>query len=81
MLAMVVGGAPFAANPLDGLTFFFEPVQPLAATIVQEFGGGRRARSRTRSTRSPRVLLLSSAFLSFAGWASKQPLKRYGIGV
>ncbi len=32
-------GAPFAANPLDGITFLFEPVQPLAATIVQEFGG------------------------------------------
>ena len=31
--------APFAANPLDGITFLFEPVQPLAATIIQEFGG------------------------------------------
>src|ERR1700719_4646827 len=32
MLAMVSGGRPFAANPLDGLTFLFEPVQPLGAT-------------------------------------------------
>ena len=60
MLAMVSGGRPFAANPLDGLTFLFEPVQPLAATIVQEFGGaddgpGRAARStRSRSCCSSR---------------------------
>jgi phosphate transport system permease protein len=25
------------------------------------------------------VLLVSAIFLSFAGWAAKQPLKRYGI--
>jgi hypothetical protein len=26
------------------------------------------------------VLLVSAMFLSFAGWAAKQPLKRYGHG-
>jgi hypothetical protein len=25
------------------------------------------------------VLLVSAAMLSFAGWAAKQPLRRYGI--
>jgi hypothetical protein len=25
------------------------------------------------------VLLVSATMLSFAGWAAKQPLKRYGI--
>ncbi len=25
------------------------------------------------------VLLVSAALLSFAGWAAKQPLKRYGM--
>ena len=39
MLAMVAGEHAFDANPLDGLTLLFEPVQPLAATILQEFGG------------------------------------------
>ena len=34
MLAMVAGGRGFAANPLDGITFLFEPVRPLAATII-----------------------------------------------
>jgi phosphate transport system permease protein len=27
------------------------------------------------------VLLVSATLLSFTGWAVKQPLKRYGIGV
>ena len=35
MLAMVSGGVIFAPNPVDGLTFAFEPVLPLAAAIVQ----------------------------------------------
>jgi len=39
MLAMVSGGRAFAANPLDGLTFFFEPVRPMAAQIFQESEG------------------------------------------
>jgi phosphate ABC transporter permease protein PstC len=39
MLAMVSGGRAFEANPLDGLTFFFEPVQTLAASIILEYGG------------------------------------------
>ena len=35
MLAMVSGGVIFAPNPIDGPTFVFEPVLPLAAAIVQ----------------------------------------------
>jgi phosphate transport system permease protein len=80
MLAMVSGGRPFAANPLDGLTFFFEPVQPLGATIVQEFGGGTTGPVANTIYAIAAVLLVSAALLSFAGWAVKQPLKRYGIG-
>ena len=81
MLAMVSGGLPFVANPLDGLTFLFEPVQPLAATIVQEFGGQTTGPVASTIYAIAMVLLVSAAFLSFAGWAVKQPLKRYGIGV
>jgi phosphate transport system permease protein len=81
MLAMVSGGRPFAANPLDGLTFFFEPVQPLGATIVQEFGGATTGPVASTIYAIAAVLLFSAALLSFAGWAVKQPLKRYGIGV
>jgi phosphate transport system permease protein len=81
MLAMVSGGSPFAANPLDGLTFLFEPVQPLGATIVQEFGGQTTGAVAHTIYAIAAVLLFSAALLSFAGWAAKQPLKRYGIGV
>jgi len=81
MLAMVSGGRPFAANPLDGLTFFFEPVQPLGATIVQEFGGQTTGPVASTIYAIAAVLLFSAVLLSFAGWAVKQPLKRYGIGV
>ena len=39
MLSMVSGSVGFAPNPLDGLTFFFEPARPLAATIVDNAEG------------------------------------------
>ena len=81
MLAMLSGGSPFAANPLDGLTFLFEPVQPLGATIVQEFGGQTTGAVAHTIYAIAALLLFSAALLSLAGWAVKQPLKRYGIGV
>lgn len=80
MLSMVSGGLPFAANPLDGITFLFEPVQPLAATIIKEFGGQKTGAVPHTIYAIAAVLLVSAALLSFAGWAAKQPLKRYGIG-
>ena len=80
MLAMVSGGRPFAANPLDGVTFLFEPVQPLAATIIQEFGGQSGGPVASTIYAIAAVLLFSAAMLSLVAWAVKQPLKRYGIG-
>ena len=56
MLAMVSGGRPFDANPLDGITFLFEPVQPLAPTIIQNFAGqssGPIAQHDLRDRRRP----------------------------
>jgi phosphate transport system permease protein len=79
MLSMVSGGRGFAANPLDGLTFLFEPVRPLAATIVQESAGLTIGPMSKSLYAMAAVLLVSAALLSFAGWAAKQPLKRYGI--
>ncbi len=82
MMSMVSGSRPFAANPLDGLTFFYEPVQPLAATIFQQSGGGLTIGPITHTIYAmAAVLLVSAVMLSLAGWAVKQPLKRYGIGV
>jgi len=79
MLAMVAGGSAFAANPLDGLTFLFEPVRPLAAEILQESGGLTIGVLSHTLYAIAAVLLVSATLLSFAGWAAKQPLKRYGI--
>ncbi len=81
MLSMVSGSRGFAANPLDGTTFFFEPVRPLAAATIIDYIGrplGRTARLQTLYAIAA-VLLVSSAMLSLAGWAAKQPLKKYGI--
>jgi phosphate transport system permease protein len=81
MLAMLGGGRPFAPNPLDGLTFFYEPIQPLAASIVKEFGDNPNTPIGHTVYAIGAVLLFSAALLSLAGWAVRQPLKRYGIGV
>jgi phosphate transport system permease protein len=79
MLSLVSGSRGFAANPLDGITFLFEPVRPLAATIVQESAGLTIGPMSKTLYAMAAVLLVSAALLSFAGWAAKQPLKRYGI--
>jgi phosphate transport system permease protein len=79
MLYMVGGGRGFAANPLDGLTFFFEPVRPLAATVVANAKGLTIGPLEHVVYAMGAVLLVSAGMLSLAGWAAKQPLKRYGI--
>jgi phosphate transport system permease protein len=79
MLAMVSGGRAFSANPLDGVTFLFEPVRPLAAEILQESEGLTIGPLGHTLYAIGAVLLISAGMLSLAGWAAKQPLKRYGI--
>jgi len=79
MLALVSGGRGFAANPLDGITFLFEPVRPLAATIFQESEGLTIGALAHTLYAIGAVLLVSATLLSFAGWAAKQSMARYGI--
>jgi phosphate transport system permease protein len=79
MLAMVSGGRAFSANPLDGITFLFEPVRPLAATILQNSDGLTIAPVMHTVYAIGAVLLVSAGMLSLAGWASKRQLGRYGI--
>jgi phosphate transport system permease protein len=81
MLAMVSGSSAFAANPLDGLTFLFEPVRPLAATIFQESEGLTIGPVAHTIYAMGAVLLVSATMLSLAGWAAKQPMKRFGVRV
>jgi phosphate ABC transporter permease protein PstC len=79
MLAMVSGSSPFAANPLDGLTFLFEPVRPLAATIFQESEGLTIGPLSHTIYAMGAVLLVSAAMLSLVGWTVKQSLGKYGL--
>jgi phosphate transport system permease protein len=79
MLSMVSGSRGFPANPLDGTTFLFEPVRPLAATIIAYIDGLSVVPLEQTLYAMAAVLLVSCALLSLAAWAVKQPMKRYGI--
>jgi phosphate transport system permease protein len=80
MLSMVGGSRAFAPNVLDGATFFFEPVKPFAAAIIDNFEGLSAPTLSHTLYAFAWVLLVSCALLSLAGWAVKQQMKRYGIG-
>ncbi len=80
MISMVSGGVGFAPNPIDGLIFFFEPSQPLAATLIRNTTEGLSSPPLKHTLYAiAAVLLFSSAMLSVIGWAAKQPMRRYGV--
>ena len=79
MLSMVSGSQGFAPNPIDGLTFIFEPTRPLAATIVDNAEGLSVEPFGQTLYAFAAVLLVSTGLLSLAGWAAKQPMRKYGI--
>jgi phosphate transport system permease protein len=81
MLSMVSGSRGFAANPLDGTTFLFEPVRPLAATIIAYIDGLSVVPLEQTLYAMAAVLLVSCAFLSLAAWVARQPMKKYGMRV
>ncbi|HEY4276939.1 MAG TPA: phosphate ABC transporter permease subunit PstC [Conexibacter sp.] len=77
MLAMVSGSFIWSPNPLDGINFFLEPISPLASTIVGQQEGFSAIPLGQTLYAIAAVLLVSSALLSFAGWAVRQPLRKY----
>jgi phosphate ABC transporter permease protein PstC len=77
MLAMVSGSVGFAPNPADGLVFLVEPSRPIGATIVKNIEELASPPMKSTLYALAAVLLVSAAFLSFAGWAAKQPMKKY----
>jgi ABC-type phosphate transport system permease subunit len=79
MLSMVSGSNAFSPNPVDGPVFFLEPLRPLAATIVDNAGGLSVAPLAQTIYAFAAVLLVSSAALSFAGWAAKRGLRKHGV--
>jgi phosphate ABC transporter permease protein PstC len=81
MLSMVSGSDGFSPNPLDGLTFFFEPLRTYASTVVDNAEGLSVKPFGQTMYAFAAVLLVSSLLLSLAGWAAKQPLKKYGTRI
>jgi phosphate transport system permease protein len=81
MLSMVSGGRGFSPNPLDGVSFLFEPLRPLAATIVENVESLNAPALRSSVYAFALLLLFSSFMLSVGGYLAKQPMKKYGIRV
>jgi phosphate transport system permease protein len=77
MLAMVAGVA-FSPNPFDGLIFLVEPGKPLAPTIITHTDALSSPNGEATLFAIAAVLLFSAAMLSFAGWAAKRSMKKYG---
>jgi ABC-type phosphate transport system permease subunit len=80
MLSMLGGSRGFAPNLLDGFTFFYEPVRPLAATIIDYVDSLSVVPVGQTLYAMAAVLLVSCGLLSLAGWAARQPMKRHGLG-
>jgi phosphate transport system permease protein len=79
MLSMVSGSVGFAPNPLDGATFFFEPARTLAATIVDNAEGLSVKPFGETIYAFAAILLISSFFLSLAGWVARQSMRKYTL--
>ncbi len=79
MLSMVSGSASFAPNPIDGITFLFEPTRPLASALVENVEGLSVVPFGETLFAFAAVLLVSSMFLSLAGFFAKQSMRRYGV--
>ena len=79
MLSMVAGSASFAPNPIDGITFIFEPTRPLASALVENVEGLSVVPFGQTLFAFAAVLLVSSMFLSLAGFVAKQSMRKYGI--
>ena len=77
MIQMVSGGKTFAPKPVDGVTFFFEPLRTLASAIV-DYRDGVSSPALGAAVYGFALLLLFSAFaLSVTGYLVKLPLRKY----
>jgi phosphate transport system permease protein len=79
MLSMVAGSASFAPNPIDGITFLFEPTRPLASALVENVEGLSVEPFGQTLFAFAAVLLVSGMFLSLAGFVAKQSMRKYGV--
>ena len=79
MLSMVSGSVGFSPNPLDGLTFIFEPARPLASAIVEGAEGFSVKPFGETLYAFGAILLLSSLLLSLGAYYAKRPLRKFGL--
>jgi phosphate transport system permease protein len=80
-LSMVSGSRGFSPNPIDGLTYLFEPIRPLAASMVENVDAINAPAVRSSIYAFALLLLLSSLALSLGGYVAKLPMRRQGLRV
>jgi phosphate transport system permease protein len=80
-LSMVSGSRGFSPNPIDGITYIFEPIRPLAASMVENVDAINAPAVRSSIYAFALLLLLSSFALSVGGYVAKLPMRRQGLRV
>jgi phosphate transport system permease protein len=80
-LSMVSGSRGFSPNPVDGLTYLFEPIRPLAASMVENVDAMNAPAVRSSIYAFALLLLLSSLALSIGGYFAKLPMRKQGLRV
>ena len=80
-LSMVSGSRGFSPNPADGITYLFEPIRPLAASMVENVDAINAPPVRASIYAFALLLLLSSLALSVGGYVAKLPMRRQGLRV
>ncbi|HEV2726715.1 MAG TPA: ABC transporter permease subunit [Solirubrobacterales bacterium] len=78
MLAMISGSVGFAPNPADGLIFIYEPLRPLAPTIVKNIDQLSSPPANATLFAIATVLLFSAALFSLAGYVARRAMSKYG---
>jgi phosphate ABC transporter permease protein PstC len=81
MISMVSGSRAFSPNLLDGVSFVFEPMRSLAATMVESAEAINAPAVRSSIYAFALLLLLSSLTLSIGGYLAKLPLRRQGMRI
>lgn len=76
-LSMVSGSVAFKPLIIDGKLFLLEPLRPLAATIVENAEGMSVKPFGETLYAFAAVLLVSTMFLSIAGYLAKRPMRKY----
>jgi phosphate transport system permease protein len=79
MIQMVSGSRSFSPKPIDGWTFFFEPLRTLASAIIDNSEGLGAPAVRSTVYAFAFLLLFSAFVLSAAGYLIKLPLRKYHV--